>query len=226
VAGRAGVDEDEEPIDERVEGAIEQINQRRDLMTEAQVALDGCRHALKRTEAHTNSELARLQDENASHLARLAAYELKKAQSNEAAQAADDAAAKHGQTGAKMEVEAARQARADSMRMAMELQSTFDSLVPYFVYRTVLEQELEEKREAVSAAQLEVQSARRRYNGSMTDLETLSLEIQTAKAERQRAQEEAKAEAKTAAAETAAAEKAAEVSWLEAQQAEREALEP
>ena len=88
------------------------------------------------------------------------------------------------------------------------------------------EQELEEKREAVSAAQLEVQSARRRYNGSMTDLETLSLEIQTAKAERQRAQEEAKAEAKTAAAETAAAEKAAEVSWLEAQQAEREALEP
>ena len=51
----------EEPIDDRVEGAIEQINQRRDLMTEAQVALDGCRHALKKTEVHTNSELARLQ---------------------------------------------------------------------------------------------------------------------------------------------------------------------
>ena len=58
--------------------------------------------------------------------------------SSEAQQAADEALARDD--GAAGALEVARDARANAMRMAMELQSTFDALVPYFVYRTVLEQ--------------------------------------------------------------------------------------
>ena len=70
----------------------------------------------------------------------MAAYEMAKAVSAEAAQAADEAVAKAGRAHAHAELARAKETQAESMRMAMALQSTFEALVPYFVYRTVLEQ--------------------------------------------------------------------------------------
>lgn len=66
----------------------------------------------------------------------------------------------------------------ESLKMAMELQAVFDKLVPYFVCRTLLEQQLEDGRQAVAASKKQVQSARRAYNFAMDQLETLSLDIQ------------------------------------------------
>ena len=48
--------------------------------------------------------------------------------------------------------EAQRQ-QTESLRMAMALQSVFDSLIPYFVCRTVLETQLEERKQAKAAEQ-------------------------------------------------------------------------
>ena len=157
-AWRAGQEEDDGggPIDDRVEGAIEAINVARDVMTDAQLALDGAQRKLQATEAHTKAELTRLQEENAAHLAKMAAYEMAKAVSSEAAQAADEAIAKHGKAGAADELLRAKDTQAESMRMAMLLQETFDALVPYFVYRSVLESGLEETRQSVVSAQEEV----------------------------------------------------------------------
>ena len=76
------------------------------------------------------------------------------------------------------------------MRMAMGLQGTFDALVPYFVYRTVLEQGLEEARQEVADAQSKVRASRRAYNRAMDDLEAISMEIQAAQAEARRQIEE------------------------------------
>ena len=171
-------DEDEGPIDDRVEGAIEAINVSRDAMTEAQLEVDAAQRRLSNTEAHTNSELKRLQEENAGHLAKMAAYELAKAVSAEAAQEAEEAVAKIGRSGAHKELQRAKQTQAESMRMAMQLQKTFDQLVPYFVYRSVLESELEEKHQALATAQAEAKGARRTYNRSMDYLEQISSEIQ------------------------------------------------
>ena len=234
---RAGADEEEEggggPLDDRVEGAIDLINRERDGMNEAQLQLDVAKRTLARVEARTNGELKRLEDENASHLTRMAAYEMARAMSSEAAQAAEEAVAKGGREAAADELTRSRDLQAQvgcprpswvrpahcasthvisqcvctpvatpargtrthcslalwfalvgqrdirvprpspwhapwwplrraraaavsrlspvcvplvraphaqSMKMAMELQSTFEALVPYFVYRTVLEQ--------------------------------------------------------------------------------------
>ena len=151
---------------------------------------------LRKTEAHTQSELTRLQEENATHLARLAEYEMAKALSAEAAQAADEALAKRGREGAAPELQRAKDTQAESMRMAMALQKTFDALVPYFVYRSVLEGELEERRQGVGTCQAEVKASRRAYNRSMDYLEELSLEIQT----KEKEDKEAKAREEAAAA--------------------------
>lgn len=91
---------------------------------------------------------------------------------------------------ARAETEVARQARAESMRMAVELRCTFDALIPYFVYRTVLEQQVEETLETVNAAQHVVHASRQRYNRAMEALEALSLELQATAAERNMLQDE------------------------------------
>ena len=119
-------DDDDGPIDDRVEGAIENVNVQRDAMTNEQLALDMAQRSCARQETHTASELARLQEENAPQLTKMAAYEMAKALSSEAQQAADEAVAKHGKAGAHDELAHARQTQADSMRMAMELQDTFE----------------------------------------------------------------------------------------------------
>ena len=177
------------PIDDRVEGAIEAINVTRDAMTEAQLTLDGTQRKLASTEAHTQSELTRLQEENSLHLVKLAEYEMAKAVSAEAAQAANEAVGRVGKAGAGEELKRSKDTQAESMRMAMLLQKTFDALVPYFVYRSVLESELEDKRQAVAAAQEEARARRRAYNRSMDYLEQISLEIQTKEAEERAAKE-------------------------------------
>ena len=79
----------------------------------------------------------------------------------------------------------------ESLKMAMELQVVFDRLVPYFVCRTLLEQQLEEGRQAVAASKQQVQTTRRAYNSAMDQLETLSLDIQRKQAGRARAGAEA-----------------------------------
>ena len=180
-AWRAGAEEDEEgagEVDERVPLAIEAINQARELMTTDQVALDICKRKLESSEKHLSAELARLQEENADNLAKLAEYEMAKAASAEAAQAAEDAAASRGRTAASTELLHALQLQGASMRMAMELQKTFDALVPYFVYRSVLEQDLEDRRSELAAAQAEVRVSRRAYNAAMDTLQSISMEIQ------------------------------------------------
>ena len=199
--GQESDDEDEGPIDDRVEGAIEAINVSRDAMTEAQLEVDAAQRRLSNTEAHTNSELKRLQEENAGHLAKMAAYELAKAVSAEAAQEAEEAVAKIGRSGAHKELQRAKQTQAESMRMAMQLQKTFDQLVPYFVYRSVLESELEEKHQALATAQAEAKGARRTYNRSMDYLEQISSEIQQKQADEKREKEEKKAAEEEAARE-------------------------
>lgn len=204
--------EDDGPVDERVEGAIERINVERDEMTTAQLSADDAQRVCAAAEAHTKGELERLEGENAAHLAKLAEYEAAKSLAAEAQQAADDAVAKHGKAGAEVELAELRRAQGESMQMAMELASTFEALVPYFVYRTVLEQGLEEKRQAVGAAKEAVRVARRRYNQAMEDLETISREIMEAK---QRRKEEALA-AKKRAEEEAAAKAADEAAAAEA----------
>ena len=201
-------EEDDGPVDDRVEGAIEQINVERDAMTNAQLAADAAQRECERAEAHTASELLRLQEENASHLGRLAAYEMAKALSSEAQQAADEAVAKHGQAGAATELAHARRTQGDSMQMAMELSGTFEALVPYFVYRTVLEQELEERRQGVVRAKEAVRASRRRYNGAMEALETISREIMEAKELRKQQTLQARREAEEAAKREAEEEEA------------------
>jgi len=151
-------------------------------MNEAQLQLDVAKRTLARVEARTNGELKRLEDENASHLTRMAAYEMARAMSSEAAQAAEEAVAKGGREAAADELTRSRDLQAQSMKMAMELQSTFEALVPYFVYRTVLEQELEDQRQVVADAQAECKASRRRYHQAMDALEALSLDIQQAEA--------------------------------------------
>ena len=46
----------------------------------------------------------------------------------------------------------------------MALQSVFDSLIPYFVCRTVLETQLEERKQAVTDAQAAGKEAKRAYH--------------------------------------------------------------
>ena len=72
----------------------------------------------------------------------------------------------------------------------MQLQQTFDALVPYFVYRTVMEQELEEKRLAVAQAQQSVRVAKKEYHRAMDYLEEISLDIQRAESARKKAEAE------------------------------------
>ena len=64
----------------------------------------------------------------------------------------------------------------------MALQSVFDSLIPYFVRRTVLETQLEERKQAVTDAQAAGKEAKRAYHRAMDDLEKISLEIQAEQA--------------------------------------------
>ena len=87
----------------------------------------------------------------------------------------------------------------------MALQSVFDSLIPYFVCRTVLETQLEERKQAVTDAQAAGKEAKRAYHRAMDDLEKISLEIQ---AEQAKKREESAAAAAAAEAETAAAAEA------------------
>ena len=47
------------------------------------------------------------------------------------------------------------------------LQTVFDQLVPYFVCRTLLEQQLEEARQAVVDAQQAVKDGRRAYHQAL-----------------------------------------------------------
>ncbi|KAL3926526.1 MAG: hypothetical protein SGPRY_003259 [Prymnesium sp.] len=153
-------DDDAGPLDDRVEGAIEMINEHRDAMNREQIALDLTRRDLQSAEERTEREMARLDDENkvrsercnvpqlakaalVGHLKQLAAYEEQKRAAAEALTEEASAASEHVRTA---QVQA-------SLRMAMQLQRTFDALVPYFVYRTVMEQELEDKRRLVSEAQ-------------------------------------------------------------------------
>ncbi|KAL1500343.1 hypothetical protein AB1Y20_013007 [Prymnesium parvum] len=174
---REGQEEDDGggPLDDRVEGAIERINESRDAMNREQLALDLARQELRGAEAHTATELARLAEENKVHLNLLVAYEEQKRAAAEAS-----AAAERGNG----ERERARATKAESLRMAMSLQKTFDALIPYFVYRTVLEQQLEEKRNLVNEAQQRVRAAKRAYHMAMDALEAISLDIQRAESTR------------------------------------------
>ena len=99
----------------------------------AQVKMDGAKRQLANAERNTQAEHARLQQENAAHLAKLAAYEMAKALAEEAQQTAEQVKGKGGAAAAKA-AEEAMELRGKSMRMAMELTTTFEALVPYYVY--------------------------------------------------------------------------------------------
>ena len=101
--------------------------------TSPQVKMDGAKRQLANAERNTQAEHARLQQENAAHLAKLAAYEMAKALAEEAQQTAEQAKGKGGASAAKAAAEA-MELRGESMRMAMELTTTFEALVPYYVY--------------------------------------------------------------------------------------------
>ena len=115
--------------------------------------------------------------------------------------------------------EAQRQ-QTESLRMAMALQSVFDSLIPYFVCRTVLETQLEERKQAVTDAQAAGKEAKRAYHRAMDDLEKISLEIQAEQAKKR--EESAAAAAAAAEAETAAAAEAESASAAAAAKAARD----
>jgi hypothetical protein len=95
--------------------------------------MDGAKRQLANAERNTQAEHARLQQENAAHLAKLAAYEMAKALAEEAQQTAEQVKGKGGAAAAKA-AEEAMELRGKSMRMAMELTTTFEALVPYYVY--------------------------------------------------------------------------------------------
>jgi len=176
-------------IDDRVEGAIEQINMCRDAMNQAQIGLDGTTSKLVAQERHLQHELAKLEAEFGPFLKRLADYEEQKLLTSSAAARVAEA---ERSSAATAQERAERRNRAaskqtESLKMAMELQVVFDRLVPYFVCRTLLEQQLEGGRQAVAASKQQVQTARRAYNCAMDQLETLSLDIQRKQAGRARA---------------------------------------
>lgn len=113
-------------------------------------------------------------------LQRLADYEEQKLLTSSAAARvaeAERSSAATAQERAKRRNRAASK-QTDSLKMAMELQAVFEKLVPYFVCRTILEQQLEEGRHAVTASKQQVQTARCAYNCAMDQLEALSLDIQ------------------------------------------------
>ena len=131
-------------MDDRVEGAIESINEERDAMTNAATGSRTRRRGNARGQRpirrRSCSGFRRRTPRTLAVWRRMRWPRRCRPRHSKPPTKRSRSTATRGRFPA--ELAHAKRTQGDSMQMAMELSSTFEALVPYFVYRTVLEQDL------------------------------------------------------------------------------------